>query len=955
LNKIREKLTTSVTAANDNAYVTSHKTSAKSQALYIAYCSQDLSKLIDETEGAIAKYRNGTRWGEKFIMDKELDNLKDNARRVIDLLKTITGALDENTLNQCIQRTQVGVYSYILGLGMHIIMLETENSLDLLERYFKNQESFITEFRGHINELVNISLFGVLNPEDGTKKLDEFSKKLEPFQKRGQELLNANKMAFAIAKTVIVIVIAALCSWGIGLLIGGIVTLAGGGGALLAASTFVGQVLAFTISSKVLEGIIDGESIWFDSTKQFFMELGTTALMFLVFSIAGKVGQTIAKALGYKMAMLTVRFMTQWITMMVVTTPVFAYQLASRGQLTDKDEWIQFLTVQAIASALLAGIFAGAHNRMKLIDDMTKSWVGKNRTRWETIKFEQRRATIENEMTVANNQWKAIDDSFRKDFKPSLETTKKMRQALSSVINQAETLLKAVELLNRDLRIFRKNCPVAHDAMLELISPEEVATAKFLMKESFSRLDIAKYTANQNTVLVQSIKKSIPGTQLVPLEQSTTYYQSNGFATKLDQVKALTHSKGTTVRLVDVPRTSLFSQLPERYREGIVRLMAEWQVAHKGGVTKSGVVEIVILDKNAEGIVRKELLMPRLEPPKRAAPEDVKITPAPVIRNLDMYIKMCKLPKADLINFIKDHPADMIWSNDELVAMYKDLQSKGGISYLKSQGVKKMLVFRIQEHTRGFSYRPAIFLGDPISYVGYDNLTSAKNAIGYGVESSESPAKLKNNTVYFWEADINDVIEANWENTRDVVNEYLKWGREWYNLEDPKTKRPQHSFDVANYPQHIDAAYGGKSHPSIPFVLKALIQFMNLANKYGFLNSDYASKLNETEWNKAWKQAIDNRNPKEGMFTEMEKKAIAKNIMEKNYATEMPELGLGKLIGEVGFFDQYGGKGFGVTPLGQPGGMEWMLKYNEKNSFVIETNLQQLEKLPADEVFKKGK
>jgi hypothetical protein len=41
--------------------------------------------------------------------------------------------------------------------------------------------------------------------------------------------------------------------------------------------------------------------------------------------------------------------------------------------------------------------------------------------------------------------------------------------------------------------------------------------------------------------------------------------------------------------------------------------MAEWQVAHKGGVTKSGVVEIVIFDKNAEGIVRKELLMPRLE------------------------------------------------------------------------------------------------------------------------------------------------------------------------------------------------------------------------------------------------------------------------------------------------------------------------------------------------------
>jgi hypothetical protein len=410
-----------------------------------------------------------------------------------------------------------------------------------------------------------------------------------------------------------------------------------------------------------------------------------------------------------------------------------------------------------------------------------------------------------------------------------------------------------------------------------------------------------------------------------PLGRSTNYYSCQRIFKTVQKVPELQQLeyKGAPLRIVDVPAGSVFRDLPERYREGILRIQGKWEIEGKTGVS-----EITIFDLYGKGIVPKELFQERYEQlTVKTKPEEIPV--AVPKKGLDAYIEYSKKTQEDKLKLQNDPPTELILSQAEAAELAQEL-TKIGIEGLKARGVESLTVMRIQEHIYGLTNRPAVFVGDLFFFLGVDNPTTAKVMIGYNEKCSK---EYMDNQVMIWDADINDLMESNWKNAREVFEEYVRWGKEWYDFS---------GMDMGKPPAHFLETFKGNPD-GMKRSLESLETFMINSNKYGFLKDDFTSNLTDDLWEEAW-EARKALVPEEGMLDRMEKEIDIEGIKPGEFALQRPEYGLGKLIESVGFFDLFSGDGRSRAYTGKQGAKEWLLLRRKPDSF----NNKNLEKLTKD-------
>jgi hypothetical protein len=424
LQEIADTLDNNVQNFHNDSFTGVQDVFIKSQSRYIHHTVSDMQSLIDDSEPLLDAYKGKKLWAEQLIMENELSRLRSNARREINNLLTTPGPLDDESLNRLIQQTTTAVYAYFFGMAIHLVVLEVQSKLDLIEKFYKNVDELGVDFRKHIHTLLEVINKNSLFPDDAAKQLEALYKDLGPFQQNAMKIINSHKKLNTIIKALLVLTFAFLCTWGAGALVGGFLTGLQLSTGIITMGTFTAQVLAFTLASKLAESIIEGRVVFFDSLTDFLLSLGTTALMFLWFHAVGVVVKAMMKALHLSTSMLVVKFMTNYITMMTATTPFFAYQLYERGQLSNKDEWVEFLIVQSILSAVFSGLLISVEGRMMKVGADAKLeatvWGANTRFRWEKLQFSVRRNAIQKEITIAREEWNKIDEMYRHHKKISL-------------------------------------------------------------------------------------------------------------------------------------------------------------------------------------------------------------------------------------------------------------------------------------------------------------------------------------------------------------------------------------------------------------------------------------------------------------------------------------------------------------------------------------------------------
>ncbi|HEX2955457.1 MAG TPA: hypothetical protein VHO70_01425, partial [Chitinispirillaceae bacterium] len=598
------------------------------------------------------------------------------------------------------------------------------------------------EFRRHINTLLEIVEKNRLTPDEASVMLEKLYMELRPFQQEAIRVINTFRMIDTVVRTLLIFTCVSALIWAAGVVVESFLAGFGMASAAVTIGTLSAQVLAFTLSSRIAECLLDERVVIFDSMSDFLKTLGTNAILFMFFHAVSAVVKPMMKSFHLSTSVRAVQYMSNSITMMITTIPVFAYQQYKRSQLSNKDEWVQFVIVQSILSAVCSGLLVSVQGRMVNVEAAVKiesrAWGVNARYRWEKIKYEVRSNAIDKEINEIYLERDKIPPIYRNDFKLNETTAKQLHDAKMSVVNRSKKMLKALKSLNRDLRLFRKNVSVNRESSMDISPENEIEAMEYLINQAESRMQSITFTPNQNRAMADFVHNTLPKylvdnkvNGLSMLGESGSFYTCQRIFKIIQKVPRLSllDFKGNPLRAVDVPEESVFRNLPERYREGILRIQGKWEIDGK-----SGVAEITVFDLNAKGVVPRDFFQKRYTPePLKEESSQIPLTITK--KGIDVYIEYSNKDPEEIIKLLCDRPEELVWSQEDLAELTQEIQEIG-LEGLKARGLKKLTVMRIQEHNYGLANRPAIFVGDPFYFLGIDNPVSAKESIGYGKKST---------------------------------------------------------------------------------------------------------------------------------------------------------------------------------------------------------------------------
>lgn len=144
---------------------------SKSQSLY-HHSASEVQSLIKESEPLLAAYKGKGLWAELLNMENELSKLGSSAHRELDNLLTLPVLIDDQSLNRMVQRTTAAAYVYFFGLSIHRIVLEVQNQMDFVEKFYKNVDELGEDFRRHIHMLLEIIDKNSFDPDAALKELE---------------------------------------------------------------------------------------------------------------------------------------------------------------------------------------------------------------------------------------------------------------------------------------------------------------------------------------------------------------------------------------------------------------------------------------------------------------------------------------------------------------------------------------------------------------------------------------------------------------------------------------------------------------------------------------------------------------------------------------------------------------------------------------------------------------